>query len=274
MRQFYLVNEVGTTFLFNHRYRAYISGIDNIGYERENTYLTFDNSFKKVDEKVPQTDINFSVVFVDGYSGYANFIDFIRRSKDLRLFYRWDDQLKYMNVAFKGITKTELQSGAIQSTLTLEKLSLWLNKINYSIKVNRNEQGKIFPFKYPFVYSSSFNGEITVTNNGEYKAALYVCIEGAVNNPEVEITKDDVLVSKLRLLVTSSNCIIEVNAEKTDQYMRMTEGGKVTNIYGNQDFTCDNFLFLDSGTFRVKFKPGVNSVTTCKISVLEEYGGH
>ena len=69
MRQFYLVNEVGTTFIFNHRYRAYISGIDNIGYERENTYLTFDNSFKKVDEKVPQTEIAFSVIFMDGYDG-------------------------------------------------------------------------------------------------------------------------------------------------------------------------------------------------------------
>ena len=110
MRQFYLVNEVGTTFIFNHRYRAYISGIDNIGYERENTYLTFDNSFKKVDEKVPQTEIAFSVIFMDGYDGYANFISFIRHSNELRLFYRWEDQVKYMNVAFKGITKTELQS--------------------------------------------------------------------------------------------------------------------------------------------------------------------
>lgn len=274
MREFYLVNEVGTTFTFNHRNQSYISGIDDIGYERENTYLTFDNSFKKVDEKVPQADISFSVVFAEGYSGYAKFIEFIRKSKKLRLFYRWGDQSKYMYVAFKGITKTELQSGAIQSMLTLEKMSLWLNKINYSINVSRNEDGKIFPFKYPFVYSSSYNGEITVTNNGEYKAALYVCIQGAVNNPEVEVTKDGVLVSKLRLLVTSPSCYIEVNAEKTDQYMRMTEGDKVTNIYGDQDFTCDNFLFLDSGTYRVKFKPGVNSVTTCRISVVEEYGGH
>lgn len=274
MRQFYLVNEVGTSYFFDYRNATYISGIDNIGYERENTYLTFDNSFKKVDEKVPQADVGFSLVFIEGYKGYSKFLDYIRKSKDLRLFYNWGDECKYMNVAFKGITKTELQSGAIQSTLTLERLSLWLNKINYSINVNKAEDGKVFPYKYPFAYSSSFNGEITVYNNGEYKAALYVYIQGAVDNPEVEVIKDGVVISKLRLLVVSANCVIEVNADKTDQYMRMIEGGTVKNIYGNQDFTCDNFLFLDRGTYRVKFKPGVNSVTTCRISVFEEYGGH
>lgn len=274
MRQFYLVNDVGTSYFFDYRSSTFISAIDNVGYERENTYLTFDNSFKKVDEKVPQADIEFSVVFILGYSGYSNFLEFIRKSKELRLFYRLGEECKYMNVAFKGITKTELQSGAIQSTLTLERQSLWLNKINYAIKVNRTEDGKVFPFKYPFVYSSSFNGEITVYNNGEYKAALYVCIQGAVNNPEVEVIKDDEVISKLRLLVKSDNCIIEVNAEKTDQYMRMTENEQETNIYANQDFTCDNFLFLERGTYRVKFKPGVNSVTNCKITVIEEYGGH
>lgn len=274
MRQFYLVNEVGTSYFFDYRNATYISGINNIGYERENTYLTFDNSFKKVDEKVPQADVGFSLVFIEGYKGYSKFLDYIRKSKDLRLFYNWGDESKYMNVAFKGITKTELQSGAIQSTLTLERLSLWLNKINYSINVNKAEDGKVFPYRYPFSYSSSFNGEITVYNNGEYKAALYVCIQGAVNNPEVEVIKDGVVISKLRLLVVSADCVIEINADKTDQYMRMNEGGTVKNIYGNQDFTCDNFLFLDRGTYQVKFKPGVNSVTTCRISVFEEYGGH
>ena len=60
MRQFYLVNEVGTTYFFDYRNQTLISDIDDIGYENENTYLTYENTFKKVDEKVPQKDISFS----------------------------------------------------------------------------------------------------------------------------------------------------------------------------------------------------------------------
>lgn len=275
MRQFYLVNEVGTTYFFDFHTKTLIGGIDNIGFEKENTFLTYENSFKKVDEKVPQTTISFSVVFQEGYEGYSKFLNFIRHSrKQLRLFYRLGDETKYMMVAFKGITKTELQSGAIQSTLTLEKMSLWLNKVNYGINVVQNNNGKVFPFRYPFAYSSSFNGEITIFNNGDYKAPLCVYMQGAVNNPVVEIEKDGVVISKLRLLVSSANCTIEVNSELTDQYMRKTENGVTTNIYQNQDFTCDNFLFLEQGTYKVRFNPGVSLPTICRISVTESYGGH
>lgn len=275
MRQFYLVNEVGTTYFFDFRTSTLISDINNIGYEKENTYLTYENSFKKVNEKVPQGTISFSIVFQNGYIGYSNFLKFIRESSsELRLFYKVNNETKYMTVAFKSITKTQLESGSIKSELTLDKMSLWLNKVNYSIKINKDESGKRFPYSYPFVYSSSFNGEILVENNGEYKAPLYICIIGAVNNPEVEILKDEQVVSKLRLLVVSSNCTIEVNSVLTDQYMKMTEGNTGKNIYSLQDFTCDNFLFLERGSFKIRFKPGVNSVTQCKISVYEGYGGH
>lgn len=275
MRQFYFVNEVGTSYFFDHRSKTLISGIDNIGYEKENTYITYDNSFKKVDERVPQKTICFSVVFLEGYTGYSRFLEYIRTSTgQLRLFYKIGGDVKFMYVAFKGITKTELQSGAIQSSLTLDRLSLWLVKNFYTIRVNENNDGKVFPFRYPFVYSSSFNGEITIFNNGEYKAALDISISGAVNNPEVQIIKDGVILSKLRLLVTSPSCNIEVNAEKTNQFMQMTENNTVENIYDRQDFSCDNFLFLPKGTYRLKFLPGVNLGTTCRVGVLEEYGGH
>lgn len=274
MRQFYLVNEVGTTYFFDYRNQTLISDIDDIGYEKENTYLTYENTFKKVDEKVPQKDISFSVVFLCGYKGYSDFLTYIKNSSELRLFYKIGSSTRYLIVSFKSISKTQLESGAIQSSLAFEKMSLWQNKVNYTINVNENKAGKIFPFAYPYEYSSSFNGEITVVNNGEYKAPLYLCITGAVNNPEVEVIKDGVVISKLRFVVSSGDCVIEVNSEPTDQYMKIKEAGEERNIYALQDFTCENFLFLDRGTYTIKFKPGVNSVTTCKISVLEGYGGH
>ena len=275
MRQFYLVNEVGMTYFLDYRTSTLVSEIEDIGFEKENTYLTYENSFKKVGEKIPQASIQFTLVFLLGYKGYSDFLEFLRKSREqLRLFYKVDDSTKFMNVAFKSITKTQLESGAITSVLVLEKMSLWLKRFNYSIRVNSSDRGKIFPFSYPFEYTSSFNGAITIENNGDYKAPLCITIMGAVSNPEVEVIKDNEVISKMRLMVSSVNCTIEVNAELTDQYMTMTEGNTVTNIYQNQDFSCDNFLFVDRGTYQIRFKPGVNSETTCKIAILEGYGGH
>lgn len=80
--------------------------------------------------------------------------------------------------------------------------------------------------------------------------------------------------SSLRLLISSNSCEIEVNAEQRNQYMIIKENGEERNIYQDQDFTCDNFLFLDKGSYQVKFSPGVSENTFCRITKLEGYSGH
>ena len=51
MRQLYLVNEVGTTYFFDFRSNTLISEISDIGFSKNLTYLTYENSYLKVDEK-------------------------------------------------------------------------------------------------------------------------------------------------------------------------------------------------------------------------------
>lgn len=274
MREFYLVNEVGTTYFFNHKNKTLISSINDLGFSKDNTYLSFEDDFVLIESKNPQGNLGFKVIFQKGYAGYTEFITFIRKSTELRLFYKCEDSLKFCYVNMKSISKTELQSNTIQSSVTFDKLSLWLVRENYSIKVNEDRGGKVFPFPYPHVYSTSYNGTITVHNDSESKAPLNVYINGAVNNPTVEIMKNGDVLSSLRLLVNSSNCIIEVSSVPSDQFMTMTEGGITTNIYANQDFTCDNFLFLEKGEYQVRFTPGVTGDTVCRITLTKGYAGH
>lgn len=274
MRQLYLVNEVGFTYFLDYRNSTLISRINDLGIEKENTYLSYKDTYVKVDEKNPQKELQFDVVFLKGYKGYEEFIKFIRESNELRLFYKIGDEVKFVYVSFKSITKTELQSYTIQSTLVLDKLSLWINKVNYTVKVNVDSNGKVFPFPYSFTYSSSFNGEIVIRNDGEVKAPLNIRISGAVNKPRIDILRDGVVVTSMHLMVISSDCTIEVNSEESNQYMKMIEGGIERNIYQEQDFTCDNFLFIDKGEYVLKFIPGVNSKTECTIQLQEGYGGH
>lgn len=99
-------------------------------------------------------------------------------------------------------------------------------------------------------------------------------ISGAVNNPRVEILDGDEVVSSLKLNYQSTNCIIVVNSEESDQYIEITENGATINGYQKQDFSCDNFLFVGKGEWKVRFVPGVNAITTCTIQLTEGYGGN
>lgn len=274
MRQFYLVNEIGANYFFDFRNNTLISNITDLGFSKDLTYLQYDNSYTLVKSKTAQGSLGFQIIFLKGYDGYNDFLSFFRKSSDVRLFYKYNESSKCCYVVLKSISKTELESGVLKCSVTLDMLSLWLVRESIVIHVNIDKNGKIFPFRYPFRYSVSYSGIITITNNGEVKAPLNIVITGAVNNPRVEILKNNDVVSTLYLHVQSSDCMIEINSEESNQFMTITENGYVRSIYEDQDFTCDNFLFLEQGTYQVKFSPGVVSTTTCKVTKIEGYSGH
>ena len=275
IRQFYLVDEVGNTYFFDYRNKALISDISNLGFSKTNTYLKYEDEYSLVKSENPQETIDFKVVFLEGYKGFADFLAFYRKaSGDLRLFYKYDSSPKFCYVRVKSISKTQLEAGVITSSLVLDKLSLWLLRDSITIRVNEDKNGKVFPFGYPHVYQETYNGTITITNSGETKAPLNIAIYGAVNNPQIEIIKEGVVISKLRLILSSEDCEIEVSSEPRNQFMIMRVNGEEENIYQYQDFTCDNFLFLDKGSYQIKFSPGVTEDTFCRVTKLEGYSGH
>jgi hypothetical protein len=64
-----------------------------------------------------------------------------------------------------------------------------------------------------------------------------------------------------------------VSAVPNDQYIRLLDNSVVTSLYAEQDFTCDNFLFVDPGECEVEFKPGVAGATRCRITMLKVIWG-
>ena len=48
MRQFYLVNEIGSTYFFDHRNDTLISNVGDLGFSKDLTYLQYDNSMLKL----------------------------------------------------------------------------------------------------------------------------------------------------------------------------------------------------------------------------------
>lgn len=276
MREFYLVNEEGTTYFFNHRNKTLISKIGNLGFSFDNTFLKYDDDYVLVDFNTNQGSIDFDVVFLKGYQGYNDFLNFINRSTNarIRLFYKYDGVSRFCYVTLNKITKTELESNTIQSSISFDKLSLWLDIVTTTIRISEDGEGKMFPFVYPYMYSSSYVGTASIVNDGDTKASLDFYIYGAVNYPIIEIYKNGDIVANIKLLVISDECSITIKSDLTDQCMLMVENGVESNIYSKQDFTCDNFIFLEKGNYVVKFISGASKEATCKISMRKGYWGH
>ena len=273
MREFYLVNQNGESYYFSYRNNTLATDITGLGFDKDIVYLKYDTEYKKAKENTPLGSINMKLIFLEGYKGYASFLKYLKRSKELNLYYKSDD-LKFCNIEIKSLSKEELVAGTIQSSIHIDRLSLWQKQKLYNMNIEKFDDNKSYPFKYPYTYSQSNRGTLTVSNEGSEKASLRIEIEGAVNNPELIITKDDKVLSRLRLYVVNSKCSIVVDSNVRNQIMTLKDSKGTKSIYENQDFEQDNFLFVDPGTYDLEFKPGVTTNTTCKIILTEFYLGN
>lgn len=273
MREFYLMNSLGQTFRFDFTSGVLISDIDNIGVQKEVEYTEFDSNYKKLYEKNPIQDLVFVLKFLKGYKGYKGFLDFMESSNSFYLYYK-SVEFKYCYCEIESLTKKELSFGVLESTLTIKKLSYWFKNVTRDIEIHSESTGKIYPFIYTYKYSDSISGKVTITNNGYSKAPLRILLNGEFNEPEIIVYKDGEEVSRMKIYYTSKNAILEVNSFSLDQKIEITENGKTINAYEYQDFSADNFLFLDKGSYTLEFKPNVSNPPSCVITMMEGYLGN
>lgn len=276
IRKFYLCNENDNTFtLYGYgRNKTDIETLDNLGFEFDIDYSDFDGRFVEIDRTIPQKTISMTLIFYEGYDGFTKWREFVTKSKTIRLFYSLNDT-KYCYVNVKSSSKTQLEYGILRSSIELECLSLWLVNKSATITVKKTDAGKTYNYLYPYTYAVSYNGKITVNNASSRSVPLKLTLKGNCLNPRVIIYQDNTAVSTLRLIMNERETpTIIVNAEPTDQYIKKVTASLEEDIYNSQDFSCDNFLFLPSGTSVIFFDPGVREPCSCLIEYKEEYVAH
>ena len=263
MRKLYLTNDSGIS--FELRNDVLISSIEGLGILNENTYFKYGTKYEKFSTTMPQTQIVLGLVFIKGYSGFLDFVEFIKKSKKLRLFYSTVDE-KYCNVEVNELTKSQLEFGVLKSTLRLDRLSKWLKKVDMEIDVKESNDSKVYQHTYPFIYQASSNGRIRVINNGHCEAEVIIKIIGNVKDPELQVIQFGKVIQTLRLLI-SGHGIYEVSSISSDSFIKK-DG---SNIYEHQDFTCTNFIRIPLGEVEMFFDSGVTNSAQCYISMFEEY---
>jgi hypothetical protein len=274
IRQFYLENEYGDIYYFNHRNQTIISQVSGLGFSLDLKYLEYSRFYSRSEYNIPLSEITETIIFLRGYEGYKTFVDYISKSnKEYKLHYENDAFKAYCYVDIASLTKAELVANTIQSNVVFKKLSLWLKEKSYEIIANGSSSGKVYPYSYPYYYSSSYEGKTFVRNDGLNDAPLVIEMIGSVVDPELLIKKDGEVVSVLRLYLTAEDITITINSIPSKQEMVMDESGVITDIYGLQDFESENFIFLEHGDYEIEFKPGVATESICRVTVVEGYLG-
>jgi len=274
IRQFYLENEYGDIYFFNYKNQILISQVNGLGFSLDMKYLEYSHFYARSEYNIPLSEISETLIFLKGYQGYKAFVDFISKSnKEYKLHYENDAFKAYCYVDIASLSKAELVAGTIQSNIIFKKLSLWLKEKSYEIIANGSSSGKVYPYSYPYYYSSSYEGKVFIKNDGLNDAPVVIEMIGSVNDPELLIKKNGEVVSILRLYLTAEDITITINSIPSKQEMTMDEAGVITDIYGLQDFESENFIFLEHGDYEVEFKPGVSTESICRVTVLEGYLG-
>jgi hypothetical protein len=274
IRQFYLENEYGDVYYLNHKNQTIISQVSGLGFSLDMKYLEYSRFYSRSEYNIPLSEVSETLIFLRGYQGYKSFVDYISKShKEYKLHYQNDAFSAYCYVDIASLSKAELIASTIQSNIVFKKLSLWLKEKSYEIIANGSSSGKVYPYSYPYYYSSSYEGKVYIRNDGLNDAPVVIEMIGSVIDPEVLIKRNGVVVSTLRLYLTAENITITINSIPSKQEMVMDESGVVTDIYGLQDFEEENFIFLEHGDYEIEFKPGVATESICRVTVLEGYLG-
>ena len=274
IRQFYLENEYGDIYYFNHKNQTIISQVSGLGFSLDMKYLEYSRFYSRSEYNIPLSEISETLIFLKGYQGYKSFVDFISMShKEYKLHYQNDAFSAYCYVDISSLSKAELVASTIQSNIVFKKLSLWLKEKSYEIIANGSSSGKVYPYSYPYYYSSSYEGKVYIRNDGLNDAPVVIEMIGSVIDPEVLIKRNGEVVSTLRLYLTAEDITITINSIPSKQEMTLDEAGVTTDIYGLQDFQEENFIFLEHGDYEIEFKPGVATESICRVTILEGYLG-
>lgn len=273
MRKFLLENAYGETFAFTYYNKVLLTDVNGLGFIKNYVYLKYNHHFSTLKNNFELSEIRGVLTFIDGYQGYDKFLLFLEKGQhDMKLHYESHDA-KYCYVDIVSVSKSELKAGGLQSEITFNKKSYWIKERNLVITSNVDGNGKVYPYTYVYAYSNAAMGMVNLEIGGHIPANLQIEIIGSIDEPELVVKKNGQATQELRLLLNRLNAHIVISSLIQDLSMYEISDGQTYDIYPFQDFTKDNFLWIEPGAIAFEFKPGTSEETICKIKIFEYYLG-
>ena len=205
VRKFKLINEKGQEFSLMDIYNyCLLTDPSGLGYGYDIQYQTIGNSFIEDLRTVQQGQISATLNFLN-YDNYAKLINFVESSESLRFVYEIpysDGTYKqyYKDINMQIISKTQLQTnGILSESVTFDCLSLWYEENTTIYTTGTLENGIRWDFDWDSYFTDYSSRTLQFVNQGHVEAPIYVEIDGAVKNPEIQLYVEGKLYKKVKV---------------------------------------------------------------------------
>lgn len=275
IREFWLEDENGNKYLLSDIRTCIAHNVTNLGIESTFTYFEYPNSYVTATAKMPIVKPTMDLVFIEGYKGYADFLSFISKAKELKLYYR-NIEAKYCIVDIERLSKGDLISNnSLNCQIVFNKKTMWM--IEYAVSISTEETGgyKTYDYTYDYKYIDVVNGEILIKNRGSVPAPVNIEIKGNLINPLIQILVEDKVVSECKLNINYEKAVLTITSEEGKESMYVTTPSEEKiNVYQKQDFTKQGFLFVPVSSSKIRIIPGGLGAFFYKVVFHELYRGN
>ena len=263
MRELYLEKALKNFYLFQtgSTINCIATNISGLGFE-------YPTSFIKTSEQDIMSKIEMDLVFLNGYVGYKNFVDFISEEGWTMLHYSPEGDLTNKDYTCKinieRIDKGELGPGnSLICKVVLNKISRWFNFKQHTISV-----------------SSTAPAKIIYNNNTAFKVPITITFKNSVTNPDIKIYKKgqednsfSTPYSRCKLNYKSSGWLKIDSREGEEEMVDSVFYGDDINVYPMQDFRYSGFLYLNKGESVIVIEVGNTEAAKVLVTATYQYLG-
>lgn len=280
IRNFYLENEKGNKIDF----QAFDGGIflykvSGLGYEENISYEQVGDTFIPINKQLVQKPIEGTLEFDENsYNEYHKFVNFINRSKNLKLIYvpKLTNRIEfYRDIDFIRIDKSEEDDfGILSCPISMKPKTLWYKKEDVKIEITSIPNEVRWDFKWDSIFIDYNNKNIIYENMGHTESAIQVVMNGYIKNPTITVYQDEEKIYELK---------IEIEIQEYEKYLFSSKDGELYIKKQNTDGTYENLFknpYIDiKNTNIFKLPLGVsklqihadNDINNARISILEFY---
>lgn len=201
MRRFQLVNENGQVYqLINDSSKAFLWQPSGLGFQVDKEYMESDGFFFEMNSSMGQVAKEGTLVFYgsDPYTEYNTFMNYIARSKSLKLAYAPKQIWYYVDIDIESVQKSEIElDGTLQCSISmLPKTPLYLPyEMNIKLSGDLGSSIKQYDYKYelnmklmmpllPANIEPNYLGE-TTSSIGPDEMARDIVIDGVTVTPKL-----------------------------------------------------------------------------------------
>lgn len=239
MRRFQLVNENGQVYqLINDSSKAFLWQPSGLGFQIDKDYMESDGFFFEMNSSMGQVAKTGTLVFYgsDPYTEYTTFMNYIARSKSLRLAYAPKQNWYYVDIDIESVQKSEIElDGTLQCSISmLPKTPLYLPyEMNIDLSGDLGESIKQYDYKYNYVYSNTaVAGEIEFEIPAQMDSGLEMTIFGEISAPVVTFYVGGEIIGRVDLSAISiqSGEYVKYSSIPLSAGIYLYSGGTETDI--------------------------------------------